>query len=106
MLWNEFLIYLFFGAPAGILASLLAAFGVWKKNLIALILAAIWSVPATFYLSAGSGLPLYLIALFVLGAAAAVRRNKIRLAWFLLTPLFFFAAWMTVLTIYNSVRYR
>lgn len=106
MLWNEFIVYLVFGAPAGIFASLLAAFGVWKKNIIALILAAVWSVPATFYLSAGSGLPLYLTALFVLGAAVSVSRNRIRLAWFLLLPLFFFAAWMTVLTIYNSVRYR
>ena len=78
---SEFLILFLFGAPAGILSSLLAAFGVWKKKIIALIVAGIWSAPATYYLSAGSGLPLYLTALFVFGAAVAVYRNKIRLAW-------------------------
>lgn len=100
----DFLILLVFGAPAGILASLIAALGIWKKWPIALILAGIWAAPATYYLSAGSGLPLYLTALFVFGAAVAVYRNKIRLAWFLLTPLFFFSVWMTVFTIYNILN--
>jgi hypothetical protein len=101
---SEFFILFLFGAPAGILSSLLAAFGVWKKKIIPLILAGIWSAPATYYLSAASGLPLYLTALFVFGAAFAVYRNKIRLAWLLLIPLFFFAAWMTYFTLYNILR--
>ncbi len=101
---SEYLVLIVFGAPAGILSSLLAAFGVWKKKIVALVIAGIWSAPATYYLSAASGLPLYLTALFVFGAAIAVYRNKIRLAWLLLVPLFFFSAWMTVATLYNILH--
>ena len=49
---SEAFVLLLFGAPAGILSSLLAALGVWKKWLIALIVAGVWAVPATYYLSA------------------------------------------------------
>ena len=98
---SEIFVLFLFGAPAGILSSLLAAFGVWKKKIIALVIAGIWSASATYYLSAASGLPLYLTALFVFGAAVAVNRNKVHLAWLLLIPLFFFAAWMTYFTLYN-----
>lgn len=104
MAWNDFFVLLFFGAPAGILSSLLAVLGVVKKWPLALLVAGVWSVPATLYLGAALGLPVYLTALFVFGAAAAVYRSQMRLAWFLLLPLFFFAAWMTVLTLYNFVR--
>ncbi len=102
MLLSEFLVLLFFGAPAGIIASLLSALGVWKKWPLALIIAGIWSISATYYLSAGLGLPIFLTALFVFGAAYAVYKNKIRLAWFLLVPLFLFAVWMIVLTTYGN----
>jgi len=101
---SEEFVLLIFGAPAGILSSLLAVFGVWKKKIAALVVAGIWSAPATYYLSAASGLPLYLTALFVFGAAVAVYRNKIRLAWLLLIPLFFFSAWMTFFTLYNILH--
>jgi hypothetical protein len=101
MLFNEFFVVLFFGAPAGIVASVLAALGVWKKWIIALIVAGFWSIPATYYLSAASGLPIYLAALLVFGAAYAVYKNKIRVAWLLLIPLFLATLWMTALTIYG-----
>jgi hypothetical protein len=101
MLLSEFFVLLLFGAPAGILSSLLAVLGVWKKRIIALIVAGLWSIPATYYLSAGLGLPLFITALFVFGAAYAVHKNKIRIAWLLLIPLFLCAIWMTVLTIYG-----
>ncbi|MBI5935604.1 MAG: hypothetical protein HY867_18025 [Chloroflexi bacterium] len=98
---SEIFVLFLFGAPAGILTSLLAAFGVWKKKIIALVIAGIWSVPAAFYLSAENGRPFYFIALFVFGAAVAVYRNKIRIAWLLLIPLFTLAAATTALTVYN-----
>lgn len=101
MLFSEIFVQLLFGAPAGIISSLLAALGVWKRWLAALIVAGIWSIPATYYLSAGSGLPIYLAALCIFGAAYAVYKNKIRVAWFLLIPLFLCALWMTILTIYG-----
>ncbi len=96
-----FVLLLLFGAPAGILSSLLAALGVWKKWLVVLIVAGIWSIPATYYLTAATELPIYLAALFVFGAAYAVYRNKIRTAWLLLIPLFLATLWMTALTIYG-----
>lgn len=101
MLLSEFFVLLLFGAPAGILSSLLAVLGVWKKWIVVLIIAGIWSIPATYYLSAATGLPIYLAALGVFGAAYAVYKNKIRIAWLLLIPLFLCAIWMTVLTIYG-----
>lgn len=104
MLINELFVLFLFGAPAAILSFLLAAFGVWKKKIIALVIAGIWSASATYYLSAASGFPLYLTALFVFGSAYAVYRNKIRRAWLMLIPLFFIAAWMTFLTIYAILQ--
>ena len=98
---SEAFVLLLFGAPAGILSSLLAALGVWKKWLIALIVAGVWAVPATYYLSAGLGLPIYLSALLVFGSAYAVYKGNIRIAWLLLVPLFLCAAWMTAFTIYG-----
>lgn len=104
MIASEIFVQFLFGAPAGILASLLAALGVWKKWPIALIVAAIWAVPATYYLSAAIGLPIYLAALLVFGSAFAVYKNKIHFAWLLLVPLFAVAIWMTVLTTYNLLH--
>ena len=101
MMNSEVFVLFLFGAPAGIISSFLAALGVWKKWLITLIVAGIWSVAATYYLSAASGLPIYLAALCVFGAAYAVYKNKIRIAWLLLIPLFLCALWMTVFTVYN-----
>lgn len=98
---SEVFVLLLFGAPAGILASLLAALGIWKKWPIASIVAGIWSIPATYYLSAGLRLPLFSISLLVFGAAYADYRGNSRIAWLLLVPLFLCAIWMTVLTIYG-----
>jgi hypothetical protein len=98
---SEAFVLLLFGAPAGILSSLLAALGVWKKWLVVLMIAGVWAVPVTYYLSAGSGLPLYLGALFVFGAAYAVHKGNLRIAWLLLIPLFLCALWMIAFTLYG-----
>ena len=104
MLLSEFIVLLFFGAPAGILSSLLAALGVWKKSIPVLIIAGIWAIPATYYLSAGAGLPIYAAALCAFGAAYAVHKHKIRTAWLLLVPLFVCSLWMTIFTTWNILQ--
>ncbi|RJP52741.1 MAG: hypothetical protein C4583_06270 [Anaerolineaceae bacterium] len=101
MITSEILVQLLFGAPAGILASLLAALGVWKQWPIASVVAGVWAIPATYYLSAAVGLPIFLSALLAFGSAVAVRKNRIRFAWLLLIPLFVCALWMATLTIYG-----
>ncbi|HBD09264.1 MAG TPA: hypothetical protein DCZ69_13485 [Syntrophobacteraceae bacterium] len=86
------------------MSLLLSALGIWKKLPLALIVAGVWSIPVTYYLSAGLRRPIYLMALFVFGAAHAVYKEKIRTAWFLLFPLFLCTAWMTVFTIHNIIH--
>ena len=100
---NSIYVQFLFGAPANLMCALLAVIGMWKRWPAALIIAGIWSIPAAYYLSAGFNLPLYLASLGVFGAAYAVYKNKTRLAWCLLVPLFLIAAGMTALTIYGTL---
>lgn len=101
MLDSGFFVLLFFGAPAGIISLLLAALGIWRKKPLVLIIAGVWAIPATYYISAGTRLPFYLTALFLFGAAYAVYQEKIRTAWLLLIPFVPLAVWMTVFTLIN-----
>lgn len=75
--------------PAFILALLAALFGVWRKNVWALVASAVLTVPAAMYLAGTSDLSLFawLIPLALGGAAVAVQKQKTRLAWVLLLPL-------------------
>jgi hypothetical protein len=98
---REFFVVLVFGAPAGILASLLAALAVWKRSIPALIVAGLWALPATYYLSAASGLPIYISALLIFAAAVAVYKDRTGIAWLLLVPFFAGTAWLTTMTLYN-----
>lgn len=100
---DGFVVLLLFGAPALIISLLLSIVGIWKRWLPAIIISGVWSIPATYYLSVGSRLPIYLTAVFVFGAAFAVHKEKIRTAWMLLIPLFFWAVWMTVFTVNNML---
>ncbi len=95
---NEILILFVFGFPAGIISLLVSALGIWKKWPIAIVFAGIWTVPATYYLSAAFVFPLYLISLLQFVGAYAVYKGKPRVAWFLLIPLTLFALFMTYLT--------
>lgn len=75
---SDVLVQLVFGFPAGVISLSLSALGIWKKWIVWLIIAGILTVPFTFYLTAATGLPLYLMALFQFGAAYAVNRQKKR----------------------------
>jgi hypothetical protein len=101
---SEIFILLLFGFGAGIMSLLISALGIWKKWPIALILAGIWTIPATYYLSAGSGFPLYLISLLQFGGAYAVHKGKHHIVWYLLIPLLLITVSMTYFTLYNLVK--
>jgi len=97
-MWQDILIIFFFGFGAGIMSLLVSALGIWKKWSLALILAGIWTILGTIYLSAAFGFPLYLISLFQFGGAYAVYKGKTQIAWYLLIPLLLVALYMTYLT--------
>ncbi len=101
-MFSDFVGFIFFDVPAGIIILLLAIFGVWKKRPVVLIVAGVWSIPA----SEGLGLPIIVLpALFLFSAVYAVYKNRIRIAWLLLIPLFLYAVWMTVFSIYFGFFY-
>ena len=95
---NDILILFVFGFGAGILSLLVSALGIWKRSPVALILAGVWTVPATVYLAAASGLPLYLLSLLQFGGAYAVHKGRPQIAWYLLIPLLLVTLYMTYLT--------
>lgn len=103
---SDVLVQLVFGFPAGVISLSLSALGIWKKWIVWLIIAGILTVPFTFYLTAATGLPLYLMALFQFGAAYAVNRQKNGLAWGLLVPLALttlLMAYLTFFTLFESL---
>lgn len=95
---SDILILFVFGFPAGILSLLVSALGIWKKRPGALVLAGVWTIPATIYLSAAFGLPLYLISLLQFGGAYAIYKGRPHIAWYLLIPLCLVTLYMTYLT--------
>lgn len=97
---RDILVQLVFGFPAGLISLLLSALSIWKKWTFWLVIAGILTIPFTFYLTAASGLPLYLMALFQFGAAYAVKKHKNSLAWGLLAPLALTTLLMAYLTFY------
>jgi hypothetical protein len=103
---SDILVQLVFGFPAGVISLSLSALGIWKKWIIWLIVAGILTVPFTFYLTAASGLPLYLMALLQFGAAYAVRKQKNALAWGLLIPLVLTTLFMAYLTFFAFFESR
>jgi len=98
---SDILILFIFGFGAGILSLLVSALGIWKKWPIALILAGVWTIPATLYLGAAFGIPLYLLSLLQFGGAYAVYKGKLQIAWVLLIPLGLVTLYMTYLTSFS-----
>ena len=98
---GDILIQFVLGFPAGVISLLLSGLGIWKKWVTLLIIGGILTIPYMFYLSTASGLPLYLLALFQFGAAYAVRKKRIGLAWSLLIPLLLATLLMAYLTFYS-----
>lgn len=97
-MWNDILILFVFGFGAGILSLLISALGIWKKRPVALVLAGVWTIPATVYLAVAFGFPLYLISLLQFGGAYAVHKGRPQIAWYLLIPLLLVTLYMTYLT--------
>jgi|OpeIllAssembly_1097287.scaffolds.fasta_scaffold588687_2 hypothetical protein len=103
---NEILIQLVFGFPAGIISLLLSALGILKKWPLVLIIAGIWGFFATYYISAASRMPLYLIGLFQFGSAYAVQKRNTSIAWLLLIPLFLSTLFLTTMTMSSLFESR
>lgn len=100
-MWNDILILFVFGFAAGILSLLVSALGIWKKWPVALVLAGLWTIPATVYLGAAFGLPLYLLSLLQFGGAYAVYKGRPLIAWYMLIPLCLVTLYMTYLTSFS-----
>ena len=103
---SDILVQLVLGFPAGVISLSLSGLGIWKKWIALLIIGGILTIPYMFYLSIASGLPLYLLALLQFGAAYAVRKQKISLAWSLLIPLLLATLLMGYLTFYSYFASR
>jgi hypothetical protein len=101
---SDILVQLFFGFPAGLVSLLLSAFAIRTKRIVWLVVAGVLTIPFTFYLTAASGLPLYLLALLQFGTAYAVRKQKNRLAWGLLVPLALTTLLMAYLTFFTFFK--
>ena len=99
-MWRDILVSLVFGFPAGLLSLVLSAIGIAKMWVPALVFAGVWCIPATIYLSAASGFPLYLLCLLQFGGAYAVYKKRPQIAWYLLIPLLFLTLYMMYLTAY------
>jgi hypothetical protein len=95
---SDILILFVFGFGAGILSLLISALGIWRKWPVALVLAGVWTIPATIYLGAAFGFPLYIISLLQFGGAYAVYKGRPLVAWYMLIPLFLVTLYMTYLT--------
>ena len=98
---NDILILFVFGFAAGIMSLLVSALGIWKKWPAALVLAGVWTIPATVYLGAAFGLPLYLISLLQFGGAYAVYKGRPHIVWYLLIPLLLVTLYMIYLTSFS-----
>ncbi|MCX9012184.1 MAG: hypothetical protein OIN66_13815 [Candidatus Methanoperedens sp.] len=92
------ILILFIGWP-GIISSLaISIAGIIKSKPLWLIIGAILAIPFSWYLSAT---PLLrhiglLLPLFQVGAAVAIYRHVIWLAWLLLLPLACIAGWLGI----------
>ena len=57
---SDVLIQLVLGFPAGVVSLSLSGVGIWKKWIALLILGGLLTIPFMIYLSAASGLPLFI----------------------------------------------
>ena len=89
---TETLVQILFGWPALITSILLSVAGVWLKKPGLLIASAIICIPFTYYVSNGFRSPLIVLPVCEFGAAYALARQWIRIAWLLIVPLLIVAA--------------
>jgi hypothetical protein len=82
------LVILFFGFPAVFVSLLVSAIGVWKGKYWPVVVGALLFIPFSYYLNGAAhnnGLP-FLLPLFQILSAAAVREKNKPWAWILLAP--------------------
>lgn len=85
----DILVPIIFGWPSVIASLLVSLAGLITKKAWLLIVGGILAIPFTAYTSLYGGLCSlnFLLPLFQFGAAYAIRREKMRLAWLSLWPL-------------------
>jgi hypothetical protein len=84
------LVAIFFGWPAIVASLILCVVGLLKHNYWLLIISAVVAFPFSWFLSGFPIVksPLFLLPLFVFGAAWAMSRHREMLAWILAIPYF------------------
>ena len=97
---TEILVQIIFGWSAIITSILLSIAGVMLKRPGPLVTAGIICIPFTYYISNGFSTPAFLLPFFAFGSAYAITRQKNRVAWLLIAPIFIVAVVLayTVLT--------
>ena len=86
----SFLLSLFAGWPAILVAAVLAVFGLVKNNYRLLVGAALLAVPFSWYLSGFPVIrsPIFLLPLLLFGSGYFISRGREMLAWLLGIPFF------------------
>jgi len=88
---GEILVRIIFGWPAIITSILLSVAGVWLKKPALVVASGIVCIPFTYYISNGFSTPAFLLPFFAFGSAYAITRQKNRVAWLLIAPIFIVA---------------
>jgi len=88
---TELLVQIIFGWPAIITSILLSVAGVWLKKPTLVVASGIVCIPFTYYISNGFSTPAFLLPFFAFGSAYAITRQKNRIAWLLIAPIFIVA---------------
>ncbi len=88
---TEILVQAIFGWPAIIASILLSVVGVWLKKPALVVASGIVCIPFTYYISNGFSTPAFLLPFFAFGSAFAITRQKNRVAWLLIAPIFIVA---------------
>ena len=102
----DVLIPIIFGFPAAFVSLLLSTIGVVKEKYWLVIIGAVLFIPFSYYLngaSHNSGFP-FLLSLFQIGSAAAVREQNKLWAWILLAPSFLVTLYIVVVVLFLQVR--
>jgi len=93
------LVQIIFGWPAILVSLSQCIAGLISKKVLPVVLGALVFVPISWFLSAYP--PVHglwpILPFFLLGAAYALHRKKIILAWLLILPAIVFSAWLAVL---------
>ena len=94
-------VQIIFGWPFIILSLLVSVIGLITKRYWLLLIGAVLFAPFSYYLSGAPGIRWigFAFPLFQVGAAFAVRGNKMLLAWILTLPAFLISAWMAFLVL-------